>query len=398
MSEVPLEAQAHNIPAGPPARSAMRIPILVGAILVGLTAVVLARLYKRPDPPKDTPAPGMTVGSDGVTLADNAPMWSVVKLAPAKPSEPHWTDPVPARIVFDEARTSRLGSPLAGRVTATYVERGQTVKTGDKLFTVSSPNLAELRADQAKALVEQTTAKINFDRVKALVDAGSLPAKELVTAQQEVAEANLAVQLSNQKLSSLKVTGGSEAAMFTMTAPRDGVVVEKTLNVGQNVDPSSTSQMAIADLSDVWVVADLFENDVGALAPGAKAKVVVGGTTELDGLVDQVSSVVDPDRHTVPVRVRLANLDGTLRPNAYAQIKFYDPTAAKVSLPTSAVMSDGAQTYVYMKDKSGALKKQIVVAGSSNGGQMPILSGVQPGDQVVVQGGILLDNQIDLSN
>ncbi|HEY1817920.1 MAG TPA: efflux RND transporter periplasmic adaptor subunit [Kofleriaceae bacterium] len=393
MSEVPLE-----ISAGPPVRNAMRVPIFIGAVVLGLAAILIARMYKRPDPPTETPAPGMTVGSDSVTLTDNAPMWSVVKVEPAKASEPHWTDAVPARIVFDEARTSRLGSPLAGRVTATYVERGQTVKTGDKLFTVSSPNLAELRADLAKANVEQNTARINFDRVKALVDAGSLPAKELVTAQQEVAEANLAVQLANQKLSSLKVTGGSEAATFTMTAPRDGVVVEKTLNVGQNVDPSSSSQMAIADLSDVWVVADLFENDVGALAPGAKAKVVVAGK-ELDGQIDQVSSVVDPDRHTVPIRVRLANVDGTLRPNAYAQIKFFDPIAAKVSLPTSAVMSDGAETYVYIKDKqTGAFKKRIVVAGSSNGGQMPILSGVSIGDMVVVEGAILLDNQIDLSN
>ena len=396
MSELEAQAQV-PIVAGQPTRNAMRIPILVGAILIGLAAIVLARMYKRPDPPKEPPTPGMTVGSDQVTLSNDAPMWSVVKVAAAQPSEPHWTDAVPARIVFDEARTSRLGSPLAGRVTAVYVERGQHVKVGDKLFTVSSPNLAELRADLSKASVEQGTAKINYDRVKALVDAGSLPAKEMVTAQQEVAEANLAVQLANQKLSSLKVTGGGEAATFTMTAPRDGVVVEKTLNVGQNVDSSSTSQMAIADLSDVWVVADLFENDVGALAPGAKAKVVVG-TTELDGAVDQVSAVVDPDRHTVPVRVRLENIDGNLRPNAYAQIKFYDPTSAKVSLPSSAVMSDGAQTYIYVKEKSGALKKRIVVAGSANGGKMQILQGVEPGDQVVVQGGILLDNQIQLDN
>jgi membrane fusion protein, heavy metal efflux system len=399
VSDVPVEANPAALAGGPSTqmRSPMRIPILVGAIILGLCAIVLARLYKRPDPPKETPAPGMTVGSDQVTLANDAPMWGVVKIAPAEPSEPHWTDPVPARIVFDEARTSRLGSPLGGRVTAVFVERGQHVKTGDKLFTVSSPNLAELRADLAKATVEQTTAKISYDRVKALVDAGSLPAKELVTAQQEVAEANLAVQLATQKLSSLKVTGSGESS-FTMTAPREGVVVEKQVNVGQNVDSSSGSVMAIADLSDVWVVADLFENDVGALAPGAKAKVVVNGTTELDAIVDQISAVVDPDRHTVPVRVRLENLDGTLRPNAYAQIKFFDPTAAKVSLPSSAVMSDGAQTYVYMKTKTGALKKQIVVAGSSNAGKMPILQGVEPGDQVVVQGGILLDNQIQLDN
>lgn len=384
------------VPAAPNGR-ALRGPILVAALLLGGGAIVLARHYKRPDPPKETPAPGMTVGSDSVTLTNDAPMWSVVKVAPAEAAQPHWTDPVPARIVFDEAKTSRLGSPLAGRVTATFVERGQNVKTGDKLFTVSSPNLAELRADLDKATVERGTAKINYDRTKALVDAGSLPAKELVTAQQEVSEADLAVRLAQQKLSSLKVAGAGEAS-FTVTAPRDGVVVEKNVAVGQEVDNSSASVMAIADLSDVWVVADLFENDVGALEPGDKAKIIVGNTTEVDGTIDQVSAVVDPDRHTVPVRVRLANIAGNLRPNAYAQIKFFDPTPAKVSLPSSAVMSDGAQTYVYVKDKTGALKKRIVVAGSASGGKMPILSGIEPGEQVVVQGAILLDNQIQLDN
>ena len=170
----------------------------------------------------------MTVGSDSVTLANDAPMWSVVKVAPAEAAAPHWTDPVPARIVFDEARTSRLGSPLAGRVTAVMVERGQHVKSGDKLFTVSSPNLAELRADLEKAGVERATAQANFNRVKSLVDAGSLPGKELVSAQQEVTEAELAVKLANQKLASLKVVGGGDAT-FTVTAPRDGVVVEKNI-------------------------------------------------------------------------------------------------------------------------------------------------------------------------
>ncbi|MEO8551537.1 MAG: efflux RND transporter periplasmic adaptor subunit, partial [Kofleriaceae bacterium] len=165
----------------------------------------------------------------------------------------------------------------------------------------------------------------------------------------------------------------------------------------QNIDTSSGSVVAIADLSDVWVVADLFENDIGQLVPGTQAKVVVG-QAELDGQVDQVSSVVDPDRHTVPVRVRLANADGTLRPNAYAQIKFFDPNTAKVALPSSAVLSDGVTTYVYVKEKTGALKRRNVTAGSSSAGKMPILAGLEVGDQVVVQGAILLDNQIQLDN
>ncbi len=392
------EVQHVTVPAPQAGQaSPLRVPIFVGAIILGLGAIVLARHYERPDPPTETKAPGITVGSDALTLTNDAPMWGVVKLAPAQPSEPHWTDPVPARIVFDEARTSRMGSPLAGRVTGVLVERGQHVKMGERLFTVSSPGLAELHAELEKSAVEAGTAKVNYDRTRALVDAGSLPAKELVTAQQAVAEAELAVRLANSKLSSLEVAGTGEAS-FTVTAPRDGVVVEKTLNVGQNVDASSGSVMAIADLSDVWVVADLFENGVGQLVQGTKAKVIIGGTTEVDGQVDQVSAVVDPDRHTVPVRVRLANLEGTLRPNAYAQIKFYDPNTAKVALPASAVLSDGLTSYVYVKENDGSLKRRVVTAGSSSAGKMPILAGIEPGDQVVVQGAILLDNQIQLDN
>ena len=381
--------------AAPPGRT-LRVPALLAALAIGGVAILLAHHYHRPAPQAEPPAPGMTVGSDHVTLEANAPMWNVVKVAKAEAAVPHWTDPVPARITFDEASTSRLGSPLSGRVTAVTVERGQHVAKGAPLFTVSSPNLAELRADAEKAGVERATAQANYNRVKDLVTSGSLPGKELITAEQELSEAELAVRLAAQKLASLNVAGAG-AASFTVLAPREGVVVEKQVAVGQSVDASAGSLMAIADLSDVWVVADLFENDVGALAPGAKAKVTVG-SAEYSASVDQVAGVVDPERHTVPVRVRLANPDGSLRPNAYAQIRFFDPTTAKVSLPASAVMSDGATSYVYLKTPKGELKRKNVVAGTVSGGTIPILDGVNVGDEVVVQGAILLDNQIQLDN
>lgn len=386
-------------PTGPPGRSSsLRIAILVGALVFGGGAIVLARRYTRPPPPEETPAPGMTVGSDSVTLAANAPMWSVVKIAPAAPSAPRWTDPVPAKIVFDETRTSRVGAPLAGRVTAVYVERGQRVTAGAKLFAVASPNLAELRSDLERSRVEATTAKVNLDRTKALVDAGSIPAKELLTAQQQVTEAELAVKLANEKLASLRVAAGGDSA-FTVTAPREGVVVEKNVAVGQNLDPTAGTLMAIADLAEVWVVADLFETDVGRLAPGAKAKVTLDGSREVEAAIDQVSSVVDPDRHTVPVRVKLANLDGSLRPNAYAQIRFFDPSAATAALPATAVVFDGSRSYVYVQDHAtGALVRRTVLVGAPEAGEVPVLQGVQPGEPVVVQGAILLDNQIQLDD
>lgn len=382
---------------------ARRLPVVI-CIGVGLGAIVLARQYHRPDPPADPPAPGMRVGSSSVTLAAGAPAWKVLKLGAPLAAEPHWSDPIPARIVFDETRTSRLGSPLAGRITAVVAERGQRVKAGAPLFTVSSPSLAELRSELARTTAQRATAHTNLDRVEALVDAGSLPAKELVTAKQETTEADLAVQLAGQKLGALRVAGGGDTS-FTVIAPRDGVVVEKVVNTGQLVDPGNGTLMAIADLSDVWVVADLFESDAAIAAPGARAKVSVtsgpgghDGHDERDATVEQVSSVVDPDRHTVPVRLCLANPDGALRPNAYATIRIFDPAPAAVALPAAAVLSDGARSYVYRKDPDGALRRHDITVGAASGSTVPVVSGLLATDQVVLSGAILLDNQIQLDN
>ncbi len=391
-------AQPAKLPAATAGKTS-RVPILAGAIVASAAAVLLAQHYHRPEPPPATSLPGMLVGSDWVKMADDAPQWSVLKIEAATAGTATWSDPLPARIAFDETKTSRVGAPLAGRITQVSVERGQRVKAGAPLFTVSSPSLAELRADQQKATVQRAAAQINLDRTQALVDSQSLPGKELVAAQQQVAEAQLAVQLAQQKLASLRVTSGGDAS-FTVTAPRDGVVVEKTISAGQEVDTGNGTLMAIADLSVVWVVADLFEGDGASLRPGVQAKVIVGDAsldTGLDGTVDQVSAVVDPERHTIPVRVTLANPEGVLRPNAHVQLRFLDPRPVKVELPAEAVLCDGATSYVYVQD-GPMLKRHTVTPGPLHRGKATVLAGLEPGARVVTRGAILLDNQIQLDN
>jgi len=372
---------------------ALKAVIFVSAVGVGGLAIALARHYKRPEPTPRAVAPGMTVSPTSITLTSDAPMWSTLKIGAAEPPEAHWSEPIPGRVVFDETRASRLGCPLQGRVTAVMVVRGQHVDAGTPVYSVLSPHLAELRAELAKSTVVQSATRASFERLQSLANEGVSPRKEYLAAKQAMDEANLAVELAKQKLSSLRV-GPEGDATFTVTAPRDGVVVELNLAVGQEIDATTGTVVAIADLSMVWVVADLFEDEVGELTPGLKAKVTVG-TAEFEGTIDLVSSIVDNERHTVPVRVKLANADGHLRPNAYAQIRFFDPIAAKATVPASAVMSDGAHSYVYMKE-GHVLKRRTVVTGPASEGRVPVLDGLEPGDQVVKQGAILLDNQIQI--
>src|SRR5262249_4931494 len=155
--------------------------------------------------------------------------------------------------------------------------------------------------------------------------------------------------------------------------------------VGQLVDSSAGSLLAIADLSTVWVLADLFETNAGAVVPGAQASVVIGEGKEIAAVVDQVSAIVDPDRHSIPVRVKLDTRDGALRPNSDVQLRFLDKQPAAVELPASAVMSDGSASYCYVRE-GNALRRHVITAGPVHAGKVAVLAGLSPGQPVVIHG------------
>lgn len=307
------------------------------------------------------------------------------------PAAPHWTDTVPARIIFDETHTSRVGSPLGGRVSQVMVELGQRVKTGAVLMSVTSGDLADLYSARDKSKTDLDAAEVSFERVKTLVAGGSLPKKELDSAEQDLREARVNYSTANQKIASLKVGAGG-ATEFTIVAPREGVIVEKNVTVGQQVSPGSGALIAITDLSDVWVVADMLEDQVRGISVGTKVEVTLDSAKKFEGIVGQVAQVVDPERHTVPVRVRMPNPDGDLRPNALAEIRFFLDSIA-IAIPAEAVLTDGATAYVYVI-KNGAAKRQNIIVGPHNAKSIAIRSGLEVGDAVVTRGAGILDNQL----
>jgi RND family efflux transporter MFP subunit len=380
----------------------VRIVALIGAAIVSGVSIYAAARFQREPPPEETPAPGMTVGKDNVALASDAPQWKVLRLGTAQAAAAHWTDPLPARIMIDETKLSRVGSPLAGRVVKVLVERGDRVKAGQPLFTVASPNVAELRAEVEKAQVDLDVAKANLERTKTVVEAHAAAPKEQLAAEQVLHQAEVALRLAQAKMSTLHtgVTDGNNG--FSVTAPREGVVVEKSVSVAQNVSPDASDPLLIvADLSSVWAVADLFEADATQIAPGVKAQVTSPSlpSKPIEGVVEVVSQVVDPNKHTIPIRVKLDNSGGLWRPNVYAQVRFLTGAADDAAeVLASAVMTDGTQSYVYVQDEKGRFTKRVVTAGSVRDGRVTLLGGVKVGETVVEEGGVLLDNQIDLSN
>ncbi len=368
------------------------------SILASAAAVWVAASFTRDPPPKAAEARGMTVGSADVTLAADAPQWRVLKVAPAKAATVHWSDPVPARVRIDETHASKVGTPLEGRVLSVFVELGQPVKVGEPLFSVASPDVAGLRAEREKASVDLEVAKTRLERVKSMVEAKALPAKDELEASQVYRQAQVAAHLAASKLASLKVGGGDNE--FTVVSPRDGVVVDKGVLPSQQIQ-RDTAAMMVADVSNVWVLADLFESDAAGIKKGLHVRVTSPSVPHFsaDAEVEMVSSVVDPVRHTVPVRVRLPNADGLLKPNIYAQMRFESaPPDGTVEIAAGAIVSNGSRQYVYVQNDKGTLARRDVVVGSVREGRAPVLEGLKVGELVVEEGAILLDNQVALAH
>ena len=368
------------------------------SIVASVAAIGLAASFTREPPPKPPEVRGMTVGSADVTLAADAPQWRVLKVAPAKPATARWSDPVPARVRIDETRASKVGAPLEGRVLQVFVELGQPVKVGEPLFSVASPDVAGLRAEREKATVDLEVAKTRLERIKTMVEAKALPAKDELEANQVYRQAQVSAHLAASKLASLKVGGGDNE--FTVVSPRDGVVVDKGVLPSQQIQ-RDTAAMMVADVSNVWVLADLFEADATGIKKGLHVRVTSPSVPNFSAEteIEMVSSVVDPVRHTVPVRVRLPNPDGLLKPNIYAQMRFEGThPEGTVDIAASAIVSNGSHQYVYVQDEKGALARRDVVVGSVREGRVPVMQGLKVGENVVEEGAILLDNQIALAH
>jgi RND family efflux transporter MFP subunit len=372
--------------------------LLLGAAFSALCALGALSFHQAP-PGELSRAAGMKAGAADVTLAQGAPQWAALRVGTAHAAGTAWSEAFPARFRVDEARAARVGAPLAGRVTRVLVELGDPVKAGQPLFSLASADVAALRVELQRAKVEHDVALGKHERVASMVAAHALPGKDEVEASAELRESELGLRLANAKLASLHVSGGPDNEL-TVLSPRDGVVVEKNLLAAQQVEPDQ-KLLEVADTSEVWAVAQIFEADAQGLAPGARARLT---RAELPGFaceakVDMVSSVVDPEDHSIAVRVVVPNPDRALRPNTYVEMRFEQAApAGAVEIAADSLVSDGPDKYVYVEREPGHFVRRQVVASSSSKSRVIVTSGLSAGERVVEEGSALLDNAIALAH
>jgi cobalt-zinc-cadmium efflux system membrane fusion protein len=321
------------------------------------------------------------------------PQLSFLKIAVVDARALPLAEPVAGRIAYDEDRTSRIASPVLGRVTAQRVEVGDSVRAGQLLAELDSPDLAGAQADAHKADADQERKRLALARAKELLQADVLARKDYENADADLRQADAEARRARQRIGNLHADSAVDGR-FRLLAPIAGVVADKQINIGQEVRPDQANPLlVISDLRRVWAIADVPERVAVRLRPGQPVALETDawpGET-FRGTIARIGVVVDPATRRVQVRCALDNADGRLKPDMFARIAFVrDGAARALPVPNTALVTEGLYNYVFVERAPGTFEKRRVHVALGGPVQSWIDTGLNPRERIVTEGALLL--------
>jgi len=349
-----------------------------------------------------------------------------------EPAKKHLLIPTflaPGKVAFNTEEIAHVGSPVKGRAAELLVRVGAEVKKGDPLLIITSPELGQAQSDY---LQKKTAADVLAPQVKIAHDAHDrarklMQEKQGITltevqkreAEFQIAEGNqkAAQSAANTALSNLQLLGmeqpdidaflktGQINPRFTLRAPIAGQVIQREVTLGELVSPEKEALLVIADLSSVWVLADVPEARLHDLAKGASAKVKIAslGEQSIEGSLAHISPSLDAATRTARVRIEIPNVGRQLLPGMFTLVEIESVTTAKIeptlALPEEAVqiVEGGPAVFILVPDEPNTFEKRPVTVGKPIGGKVPILTGLKEGESVVIKGSFILKAELGKS-
>jgi cobalt-zinc-cadmium efflux system membrane fusion protein len=410
----------HDARTSPHSRRRGRIAraCLLGLAAIGLIALgaVGATLMLRhtagtgaPAAPMATapaPTPSESVGEAEVSLSPEALARVGIKTAPVTAISAGATVTVPGSVMANAYREVKVTPIAPGIVTKVHVELGAGVRRGAPLVTLFSAELADSQTKymSMSALFEADHNKL--ERTRKLVEIGAASRQDLeeITAVHEAHATE--VEAARQRLQLLGLSAEQVRALtspsqvistIVVPAPIAGVITSRSVNLGQVV-AMGQELLSVTDLSEVWVVGDLYEQDFRAVRVGSEAAITTSaypGLT-LRGRVSYIDPRVDPQARTAKARIEVPNSDGRLRLGMYVTVSFTTPGASAVVVPRSAVQTIGNRQVVFVpaEGEEGKFIQRQVRLGPPMGDNYTVLSGLKLGEPIVTEGSFFLRAEV----
>jgi cobalt-zinc-cadmium resistance protein CzcA len=357
-----------------------------------------------------------------VSLENNQEKEIGIQLESVKSGLISKTTDAPGIVQPAQNNVRQIATPSAGRAIEVKAALGQTIHEGDIVAIIKSDSVGQVQSDmlqnalQAKADIKQQEVALKLDRI--VLERESKLYKEQVSAQADLQSAENAVEKDEANLVALKakldatVTVAQERLTLlgtepdtaarvlkerkidpyvTVRSPKTGIIIERDINPGEMADPSK-NLFVLADLSEVWLVANVFEKDISSIKVDQTAAVIIDSLPghAFPARIIYVGSQVDPTTRTLPIRANVPNPGFHLKPGMFARLTINVDQVSSLLVPKSSILTKGDKTFVYVADNPTNFEERDVQVGTQDGNGVEIKSGLKAGEKVVVQGAFSL--------
>ncbi len=372
---------------------------LWGGLTLGLLliTILLTRGFGLLGGPRNTVEVAILLHrGDQIVIPEGSPLRQRLLIQPAQAEILSGNITAPGVVESDPARTAAVLPALSGRVRSLDVALGDRVLAGQTLAVIDSPDLAQAYDDDEKAADTLQLTTKNLERQEGQHKIGAASDRDLDQARSDHTQAVAEYARTRARLRALGVATDPKgrSRLLVVRAPFGGSVTALAIAVGNMINDPTQSIMTVADLSTVWVSAMVAEKDLRRVYKQQDAQVAVDAypANALKGRVLFVSDVVEADSHRVKVRIAFPNKQHILKPGMFTTVTLLDPRQSRAVVPASALLMNNDRTTVFVEVAPWTFERRTVDAELQEGPMATLLSGVQSGERVVVQGGILLND------
>jgi cobalt-zinc-cadmium efflux system membrane fusion protein len=386
--------EVHDHYATPRATAFLWGGVALGVMLVVFLLTHGFGLLGRASSPEETPA--LVRQGDRIFIPEKSALRQRLTVMAAPTRLESGRINAPGIVEADPGRTVPVLPSGVGRVRSLKVALGDRVMRGQPLALIDSPDLAQAYDDNDKAASSARLAARNLKRAEDQFKIGAVAQRDLDQARNDNEQAVAEYARTRARLRAMEAPENArgEARLLSVRAPVTGSVTVLATAPGTMINDITQSIMTVADLSVVWVTALVAEKDVVALAAGQDAEVSLEAYPDrtLHGKVLFVPDVIEADSRRNKTRIAFENPDYALKPNMFTTVTLYGPAHTRVVLPSSALLMNNDRTTVFVATAPWTFQRRTVQPFLEESADVVIASGVQPGEQVVVRGGILLND------
>jgi membrane fusion protein, heavy metal efflux system len=351
-------------------------------VLAAISAAACSRPSKAQSQSDSSQA--IVASAEGLLVPETSPLRRQLRVAAIHPREIRHELNVPATAEADPAKMAKVSPPMPGRVVKLFVRLGEAVRQGTPLFALDSPDLVAAQTDFLKARSAESQADRAYARQKDLCEHGIGAKRDLEQSETEREVARSERERASTRLRLLGIDPGLVGRPVTVRAPVSGRIIDLALAPGEYQNDPAAVLMTVADLSTIWVTANVPEKDIQRVAVGEEASIDFAAYPgeSFAGRVAFIGEVLSPETRSVRVRIELANPKGRLKPGMFARVILRDKAVSEIVVPATALQVRGERSYLFVEKAPWTFERRTVEVGATLPDGVCIARGLSAGERV----------------